>query len=30
MSVDEFSAEAKKWLVTAKHPRYDRLYTELV
>jgi phosphoserine phosphatase len=30
MSVDEFSAEAKKWLATAKHPRYDRLYTELV
>ncbi len=29
MSVDEFSAEVKKWLATAKHPRYDRLYTEL-
>ena len=29
MSVDEFSAEAKKWLATAKHPRWDRLYTEL-
>jgi phosphoglycolate phosphatase-like HAD superfamily hydrolase len=29
MSVDEFSAEVKKWLTTAKHPRYDRIYTEL-
>ncbi len=29
MSVEEFSAEVKKWLATAKHPRYDRLYTEL-
>jgi phosphoglycolate phosphatase-like HAD superfamily hydrolase len=29
MSVDEFSAEAKKWLETAKHPRWNRLYTEL-
>jgi hypothetical protein len=28
MSVNEFSAEVKKWLATAKHPRYDRLYTE--
>ena len=30
MSVDEFSAEVKKWLATAKHPRWDRPYTELV
>ncbi len=30
MSVDEFRAEVKKWIATAKHPRYDRLYTELV
>jgi phosphoglycolate phosphatase-like HAD superfamily hydrolase len=30
MSVEEFNAEAKKWLETAKHPRWDRLYTELV
>ena len=30
MSVDEFSAEAKKWLATAKHPRWERLYTDLV
>ena len=29
MSVDEFSAEVKKWLATAKHPRWDRPYTEL-
>jgi phosphoglycolate phosphatase-like HAD superfamily hydrolase len=30
MTTDEFSAEAKKWLETAKHPRWGRLYTELV
>ncbi len=30
MSVDEFQADVKKWLATAKHPRYKRLYTELV
>jgi phosphoglycolate phosphatase-like HAD superfamily hydrolase len=29
MSVEEFNAEAKKWLETAKHPRWNRLYTEL-
>src|SRR5262249_5350389 len=29
MSVDEFQAEVKKWLATAKHPRYKRPYTEL-
>jgi hypothetical protein len=29
MSVDEFRDDAKKWLATAKHPRYKRLYTEL-
>ena len=29
MSVEEFNAEVKKWIATAKHPRYDRLYTEL-
>jgi len=29
MSVEEFNAEAKKWITTAKHPRWDRLYTEL-
>ena len=30
MTVEEFSAEAKKWLETAKHPRWNRPYTELV
>jgi hypothetical protein len=29
MTVDEFSAEAKPWIDTAKHPRFKRLYTEL-
>jgi phosphoglycolate phosphatase-like HAD superfamily hydrolase len=29
MSVEEFKAEASKWLDTAKHPRWNRLYTEL-
>ncbi len=29
MTVDEFAAEATKWIATAKHPRWDRLYTEL-
>ena len=29
ITVDEFNAEVKKWIATAKHPRYDRLYTEL-
>jgi phosphoglycolate phosphatase-like HAD superfamily hydrolase len=29
MTVDEFSAEAKAWIETAKHPRWDRLFTEL-
>jgi len=29
MSVDEFKAEAKKWLDSAKHPRWERPYTEL-
>jgi len=30
MKVEEFNAEAKKWMETAKHPRWNRLYTELV
>ena len=30
MSVDEFNAEAKKWLESARHPRWNRRYTELV
>ena len=29
MTVDEFNAEVKKWLATAKHPRFDRLFTDL-
>ena len=29
MSVEEFNAQVKKWIATAKHPRYDRLHTEL-
>ena len=29
MSVDEFNAEAKKWLAEAKDPRWKRPYTEL-
>ena len=29
MTVDEFKAEVAKWIATAKHPRWDRLYTEL-
>jgi len=30
MSVEEFNAEAKAWMEKAKHPRWNRLYTELV
>src|SRR5262249_36003321 len=30
MSVEEFQIEARKWLETAKHPRWNRSYTELV
>jgi phosphoglycolate phosphatase-like HAD superfamily hydrolase len=30
MSVDDFEAEVKKWLETARHPRWNRPYTELV
>jgi phosphoglycolate phosphatase-like HAD superfamily hydrolase len=29
MSVEEFNAEAKKWLTTAKDPRWKRPYTDL-
>ena len=29
MTVEEFNAEAKKWMETAKHPRWNRPYTEL-
>jgi phosphoglycolate phosphatase-like HAD superfamily hydrolase len=30
MPVEEFEAEAKKWIETARHPRWKRHYTELV
>jgi haloacid dehalogenase-like hydrolase len=30
MTVEEFSADVKKWLATAKDPRWKRPYTELV
>ena len=30
MSVEEFNAEAKKWLTTAKDPRWKRPYTDLI
>src|SRR5262245_22524249 len=30
MSVEDFNAEAKRWMETAKHPRWNRPYTELV
>jgi phosphoglycolate phosphatase-like HAD superfamily hydrolase len=30
MSVEEFNAEAKKWIETARHPRWKRPYIELV
>lgn len=30
MSVEQFQAEVKQWLVTARHPRWKRPYTELV
>jgi haloacid dehalogenase-like hydrolase len=29
MSVEEFASEAKKWLGTARHSRWDRPYTDL-
>jgi phosphoglycolate phosphatase-like HAD superfamily hydrolase len=29
MTTEEFSAIAAEWLATARHPRFDRLYTEL-
>jgi phosphoglycolate phosphatase-like HAD superfamily hydrolase len=29
MPLEAFEAEAKKWIATAKHPRWNRLYTEL-
>jgi phosphoserine phosphatase len=30
MTVEQFQAIAKDWIATAKHPRFNRLYTELV
>jgi phosphoglycolate phosphatase-like HAD superfamily hydrolase len=30
MSVEEFNAEAEKWLTTAKDPRWKRPYTDLI
>ena len=30
MTVEQFNAEVKTWLATAKHPRWNRPYTELV
>jgi phosphoglycolate phosphatase-like HAD superfamily hydrolase len=30
MTTDEFSATVADWLATARHPRFDRPYTELV
>ena len=30
MTVEEFRADVKNWLATAKHPRWKRPYTELV
>src|SRR5882757_8746239 len=30
MSVEEFNAQAKKWLTTAKDPRWKRPYTDLI
>jgi phosphoglycolate phosphatase-like HAD superfamily hydrolase len=29
MTVDQFNTEAKAWIATAKHPRWDKLYTDL-
>ena len=29
MPVEQFNAEVKHWTATAKHPRWDRPYTEL-
>jgi len=30
MPVEEFEAEVKNWLTTAKHPRWNRPYTDLI
>ncbi len=30
MSVDEFDAQVKAWIATARHPRWNRVYTDLI
>jgi phosphoglycolate phosphatase-like HAD superfamily hydrolase len=30
MPVEQFNAEVTKWIAEAKHPRWERLYTELI
>jgi phosphoglycolate phosphatase-like HAD superfamily hydrolase len=30
MTVEDFRADVETWITTAKHPRWDRLYTDLV
>lgn len=30
MSVDQFKSEVAEWITTAKHPRWGRLYTDLI
>jgi hypothetical protein len=30
MTVEEFRSDVRNWLATAKHPRWNRPYTELV
>ncbi len=30
MRVEQFNADVSKWIATAKHPRFTRLYTELI
>ncbi|MBR0694291.1 hypothetical protein [Bradyrhizobium lablabi] len=30
LTADEFAVEAKNWLASAKHPRWNRPYMELV
>ena len=29
MSVDEFTSQVKNWIGSAKHPRWNRLFTDL-
>jgi hypothetical protein len=30
MTTDEFDAEVRKWVVTSRHPRTNKLFTEMV